>query len=118
MRPPISAILAMCLLSAQAFAQGQIASPATAGNLNSPQSTGQHLEQSTGQESAAKPAPHIYKKGDHLSRSYGDYSVVTDWPQHKLMKPPPHMQWVKYGDNYFLVQIESGEITDIVRATG
>jgi Ni/Co efflux regulator RcnB len=112
----------MCLFSAPVLAQGQVANPASSANLTSPQSTGERTNQSSGLEGGlngpAKPAPHIYHKGDHLSPSYGEYQVVTDWPEHKLTRPPSHMHWVKYGNNYFLVEIANGEIKEIVRATG
>jgi Ni/Co efflux regulator RcnB len=65
----------------------------------------------------ANPAPHIYKRGEHVSRSYGAFDVVTDWNQFHLAKPPSDSHWVKYGDNYLLVKTDSGQITDIVKAS-
>jgi Ni/Co efflux regulator RcnB len=63
------------------------------------------------------PAPHIYKRGEHISRGYGAFDVVDDWSRFHLMKPPADSHWVKYGDNYLLVKTDSGLITDIVKAS-
>jgi Ni/Co efflux regulator RcnB len=122
MKPLIFATLAMFSLSAPVVAQPQPLSPqqspATAqadlnpkGNLAGP-----HADR-TGGGDADNPAPHIYKRGEHVTRSYGAFDVVQDWNQFHLTKPPQDSHWVKYGDNYMLVKIDSGLITDIVKAS-
>jgi Ni/Co efflux regulator RcnB len=117
MKPLIYATLAMFWLSAPALAQPQTgtstaqADPARQGNLAGP-----HANQ-TGGGDADNPAPHIYKRGEHISRSYGAFDVVEDWSKVRLTKPPEDSHWVKYGENYILVKIDSGLITDIVKAS-
>ena len=76
---------------------------------------GPHTNQTSGGE-ADNPAPHIYKKGEHISRSYGAFDDVKDWAHFNLMRPPSGSHWVKYGDNYLLVDDKSGLIGDIVKA--
>jgi Ni/Co efflux regulator RcnB len=76
---------------------------------------GSHTNQTTGGQ-ADNPAPHIYKKGEHLSRGYGAFDDVMDWAHFNLMRPPSGSHWVKFGDNYLLVDDKSGLISDIVKA--
>jgi len=118
MRPLIFATLAMLLPAAPGLAQPQTqpqssaatAQPDTQGNLAGP-----HTNQTTGGD-ADNPAPHIYKKGEHISRSYGAFDDVMDWARFNLMRPPSGSHWVKFGDNYLLVEDKSGLINDIVKA--
>jgi Ni/Co efflux regulator RcnB len=120
MKPLIFATLAMCWLPippAQAQPQ-QTNSAATVqtdldprGNLAGP-----HTNQTSGGE-ADNPAPHIYKRGEHISRSYGAFDDVANWEKFRLTKPPEGSHWVHYGNNYLLVKDESGLITDIVKAS-
>jgi Ni/Co efflux regulator RcnB len=63
------------------------------------------------------PDPHIYKMGEHLSELYGRYDLVDDWGRRQLKKPPEGHHWVRYGDNYLLVKITDGLITDISHAS-
>jgi Ni/Co efflux regulator RcnB len=120
MKPLIFATLAMFLLSVPVLAQPQRPNGPEArvqadgnsrGNL-----AGAHTNQ-TGGGDAENPAPHVYKRGEHISRSYGAFDVVEDWNQFHLAKPPQDSHWVKYGDNYMLVKTDSGLITDIVKAS-
>ena len=120
MKPLIFATLAMCWLAIPP-AQAQPQQPngvATAqadldprGNLAGP-----HTNQTSGGE-ADNPAPHIYKRGEHLSRSYGAFDDVSEWEHFHLMKPPEGFHWVRFDGNYLLVKDESGLITDIVKAS-
>ena len=120
MKPLIFATLAMCSLAVPALAQSPqpTTGAATAqadldprGNLAGP-----HTNQTSGGE-ADNPAPHIYKRGEHVSRSYGAFDDVSNWAQFHLTRPPDGSHWVHFGDNYLLVKDESGLITDIVKAS-
>ena len=120
MKPLIFATLAMCWLTAPALAQQspQPTGVATAqtdldprGNLAGP-----HTNQTSGGE-ADNPAPHIYKRGEHLSRGYGAFDDVANWEQFRLTKPPQGFHWVRFDGSYLLVNDESGLITDIVKAS-
>jgi Ni/Co efflux regulator RcnB len=76
---------------------------------------GSHSNQTTGGKTD-NPA-HIYKKGEHISRTYGAFDDVMDWAHFNLMRPPAGSHWVKYADNYLLVDDKSGLISDIVKAS-
>ena len=118
MKPLIFATLAMFSLSVPVLAQPQQQNGAATvqpdinpqGNLAGP-----HTNQ-TGGGDADNPAPHIYKRGEHLSRSYGAFDAVADWNRFGLKRPPEGAHWVKYSDNYLLVDDMSGLITDIVKS--
>ena len=125
MRPPIFAILAMFSLTMPVLAQPQprpqqqngvaTVQPAVQPDLDPRGSpAGAHANQ-TGGGNAENPAPHIYKRGEHISPSYGAFDVVADWRRAALMRPPEGSHWVKYGENYLLVTDQSGLITDIVK---
>lgn len=126
MKPLIFATLAMFWLSAPAPAQPQPQSGVSTvqpkagdvhpdldpkGNLAGPAAS-----QTSGGE-ADNPAPHIYKLGEHISRSYGTFDEVKNWERFNLKKPPEGSHWVHYVDNYLLVKDESGLITEIVKAS-
>ena len=66
---------------------------------------------------ATNLAPRIYKRGEHISRSYGAFDDVMNWERFRLAKPPEGSHWVHFGDNYLLVKDESGLITEIVKAS-
>jgi Ni/Co efflux regulator RcnB len=122
MKPLIFATLAMFSLSAPGLAQYQTqpqrSGAATTQHDTNPQGNlaGSHTNQ-TGGGDAHDPAPHIYKKGEHISPSYGSFDVVRDWSRLNLAKPPEDSHRVKYGENYLLVKIGNGEIMDIVKAS-
>jgi Ni/Co efflux regulator RcnB len=119
MKPLIFATLALCWLAAPALAQlPQPNGAATVqpdldprGNLAGP-----HTNQTSGGESD-NPAPHIYKRGEHISRGYGAFDDVMNWERFRLAKPPEGSHWVHFGDNYLLVKDQSGLITEIVKAS-
>jgi Ni/Co efflux regulator RcnB len=119
MKPLIFATLAMFWLAGPTLAQPQQQSGAATdqpdlnpqGNLAGP-----HVNQ-TSPGQPENPAPHIYKRGEHVSRSYGEFDVVTDWNRFHLKAPPEGYHWVHFGDNYMLVKTESGLIEDIVKAS-
>jgi Ni/Co efflux regulator RcnB len=122
MRPLIFATLAMFSMSVPALAQPQPQPQQQNGAArvqpeSNPQGNlaGAHTKQ-TGAD-PSNPAPHIYRRGEHISPNYGSFEVVGDWSRLKLAKPPEDSHWVKYGDNYLLVKIDSGQITDIVKAS-
>ncbi|HXJ00020.1 MAG TPA: RcnB family protein [Micropepsaceae bacterium] len=119
MKPLIFATLAMFWLSAPVLAQPQPQQQTSQATIqpDNPQGNlaGTHTNQ-TG-SSPDNPAPHIYKRGEHISPSYGSFDVVGDWSRFHLAKPPDGSHWVKYGDNYLLVKIDDGQITDIVKAS-
>jgi Ni/Co efflux regulator RcnB len=122
MKPLIYVTLAMFSLSVPVLAQGQTSVPPkpSAAAQSELDAHGNQAGPHTGQTAPgdpANPAPHIYKRGEHLSRSYGAFDVVTDWNQFHLAQPPSDSHWVKYGDNYLLVKTASGQITDIVKAS-
>ena len=118
MRPLIFVTLAMFLPAVPGLAQPQTqpqsgmatVQPDPAGNLAGP-----HTNQTTGGE-ADNPAPHIYKKGEHVSRTYGAFDDVMDWAQFNLTRPPAGSHWVKFSNNYLLVDDKTGLISDIVKA--
>ena len=127
MRPLIFATLAMFWLPACSMAQ----TPPPSGAATIPPSgvatiapsldprgnlAGPHTNQTSGGESD-NPAPHIYKKGEHINRAYGAFDVVTKWDQFNLPQPPEGAHWVHFAENYLLVKDESGLITDIVKAS-
>ena len=119
MKPLICATLAMFWFASPLLAQTQqqIDSAANQTELNSQGDlAGAHTNQ-TGAGDKDNPAPHIYKRGEHISQSYGAFDVVDDWSRFRLAKPPVDSHWVKYGDNYLLVKTDSGLITDIVKAS-
>ncbi|HEX3485902.1 MAG TPA: RcnB family protein [Micropepsaceae bacterium] len=118
MKPLIFATLAMFSLSAPVLAQPQQQGGAPTATQSNPQSNlaGTHADE-TGGGKAQNPTPHIYKRGEHLSPSYGSFDVVQDWDQFHLAKPPMGTHWVKYGNNYLLVKVDDGQITDIVKAS-
>jgi Ni/Co efflux regulator RcnB len=119
MKPLIFATLAMFWLVGPTAAQPQAQSGAATvqpdlnpqGNLAGP-----HVDQ-TSPGQPENPAPHIYKRGEHVSRSYGEFDVVNDWNRFHLKPPPEGYHWVHFGDNYMLVKTESGLIEDIVKAS-
>ena len=119
MRPLIFATLAMFSLAVPALGQPQTQNGAATsqpelnpqGNLAGP-----HANQTSGGE-ADNPAPHIYRRGEHISPSYGKFDTVSDWSFFHLMKPPEGSHWVKFDGNYLLVSDTSGLITDIVKAS-
>ena len=117
MRPLIFATLVMLLPAAPALAQPQT-QPQTGALTVQPDTesnaAGPHTNQTTGGK-ADNPS-HIYKKGEHISRTYGAFDDVMDWAHFKLTRPPSGSHWVKYGDNYLLVDDKSGLINDIVKA--
>lgn len=116
MRPLIFATLAMLLPAAPLLAQPETQpqnGPAIVQSDN--QGAGAHTNQTSGGE-ADNPAPHIYKKGEHISRTYGVFDDVNDWAHFNLRRPPTGSHWVKYGDNYLLIDDKSGLIGDIVKA--
>src|ERR1044072_4768475 len=118
MRPLIFATLAMLLPAVPAFTQPQTQTrdaPATvqpdpAGNL-----AGTHSYQTSGGD-ADNAWPHIYKKCEHISRSYGAFDAVKDLAHFNLTRPPTGSRWVKFGDNYLLVDDKSRLISDIVKS--
>ena len=115
MRPLIFATLAMLLPAAPVLAQSQTQpqnAPATV--QSDTNSAGAHTNQTSGGE-ADNPS-HIYKKGEHISRTYGAFDDVNDWAHFNLRRPPAGSHWVKYGDNYLLIDDKSGLIGDIVKA--
>jgi Ni/Co efflux regulator RcnB len=121
MKPLIFATLAMFSLSVPVLAQPQYQPRQNAPAATQPENpkanfAGERAESTRGRD-ADKPAPHIYKRGEHLSPSYGSFDVVGDWSRVRLTKPPEGSHWVKYGDNYLLVKIDDGQITDIVKAS-
>jgi Ni/Co efflux regulator RcnB len=123
MKPLIFATLAMFSLSVPVLAQYQTQpqhqnGATTTQHDANPQGNlaGPHTNQTSGGD-RDNPTPHIYKKGEHISPSYGSFDVVDDWSRFKLAKPPDNSHWVKYGENYLLVKIGNGEIMDIVKAS-
>jgi Ni/Co efflux regulator RcnB len=66
-------------------------------------------------------APYAYgyrwRRGERLPYEYRSRSyVVDDWRGHRLRPPPPGHYWVQYGDEYLLVAIATGLITEVLLA--
>jgi Ni/Co efflux regulator RcnB len=108
-----SAALALSVL-AVSFAAAQIqvkeAPPVAAEAPKAPRA------ETTGGE-PRNPEPHIYKLGEHLSEAYGNYEIVDNWQQYRLMAPPQGHHWVRYGENYMLVTATDGLIKRIQPAS-
>ena len=118
MKPVICATLVMVCFAPPLLAQTQRqAATPTATESASPAILPKERANETGGGDRANPEPHIYKRGEHISQSYGAFDVVTDWMHFHLTQPPADSHWVKYGDNYLLVKTDSGLITDIVKAS-
>ena len=101
-------VLAIGVAPAQIQLREVAAEPAAPTKTPQPQTTGGDKR---------NPEPHIYKLGEHLSEAYGEYQLVDDWQQAKLMAPPQGHHWVRYGNNYLLVTATDGLIKQIVRAS-
>jgi Ni/Co efflux regulator RcnB len=109
MRPIVLAGLAVLALSFSApciAADNQNQAPANPGS-----------KEGNAKAKAANPTAHIYRKGDRLSLAFGSPEEVADWKQHNLTNPSTGDHWMYYDDNYLLVQIGSGVIMDIVKAS-
>ena len=117
MKPLICVTLAMFWFAPPLLAQTQQPTGTTkTESAAQPGLPGERSNQ-TGGGDIKNPEPHIYKRGEHISRSYGEFDVVNDWSRFHLMQPPADSHWVKYGDNYLLVKTDSGLITDIIKAS-
>ena len=118
MKPLICVTLAMFWFAPPLLAQTQQPSvdPSTK-NESAPAALPGERANQTGGGDRQDPEPHIYRRGEHISRSYGDFDVVNDWSRFHLNPPPNDSHWVKYGDNYLLVKTDSGLITEIVKAS-
>jgi Ni/Co efflux regulator RcnB len=114
MKPLIYATLALFSLAAPAQAQYQ--QPNSAATAQADINPGPHTNQ-TSPGTQNNPAPHVYKRGEHISRNYGEFEMVDDWSRFHLQAPPVGYHWVHFADNYLLVQSNNGLIADIVRAS-
>jgi Ni/Co efflux regulator RcnB len=58
---------------------------------------------------------HEYYRGDRLPAEYRHRQyVVNDWRGHHLSAPPSGYQWVQSGNDYILVSIVSGIISQLL----
>jgi Ni/Co efflux regulator RcnB len=119
MKPLIYATLALFSLAAPVQAQHQQQNSAATAQVELNRQgdiAGPHANQ-TSPGNKSNPAPHVYKLGEHISRSYGDFEMVDDWSRFHLQPPPVGYHWVHFADNYLLVQSNSGLIAGIVSAS-
>lgn len=56
-----------------------------------------------------------WKKGQHLSR-HDHWSAVNDYRRYHLRQPPRGQHWVRVGNQYLLVGILTGLISDAIAA--
>jgi Ni/Co efflux regulator RcnB len=121
MRLMICSALAVSLLTGAAFGQtvdGAVASP-TEDRGSAPASTPAIGAAQTRTDGGDKklPDPHIYRLREHLSPAYGDFESVDDWAKRDLKQPANTQHWVRYRDNFLLVNNTDGLITQIVKAS-
>lgn len=58
---------------------------------------------------------HQWYAGTRVPPQYrGSRHVVHDWRGHRLHQPPRGHHWVRYGNDYMLVAIATGVITQLV----
>ena len=60
-------------------------------------------------------APRVWVYGDRLPLSYyGDRYIVDDYYNYDLYAPPYATAWVRVGDDVLLVDLDSGDVLDVV----
>lgn len=61
------------------------------------------------------PGYHRWNRGDRLPPEYRDRQyVVNDWRGHHLNAPPRGYQWVQVGNDYLLVALATGLISQLL----
>jgi Ni/Co efflux regulator RcnB len=54
---------------------------------------------------------HHWNHGDHF---YGNRVVIENWNYYQLQQPPYGYEWVQDGDQFVLIALATGIITDII----
>ena len=57
---------------------------------------------------------HNWHKGERLSQAYRSRDHYVDYRSHHLRKPPRGYQWVQVDNNYALIALTSGLISQII----
>lgn len=60
--------------------------------------------------------PHHWSRGERLPKSYWGRDRYVDYRRHHLRRPPRGYQWVRVDDNYALVAITTGLISELMAA--
>ena len=60
--------------------------------------------------------PHRWQRGERLPKSYWGRDRYVDYRSHHLRRPPRGYQWVRVDDNYALVAITTGLISELLAA--
>jgi Ni/Co efflux regulator RcnB len=68
-----------------------------------------------GHNNHVQPAHH-WKHGERLPSNYRTRDHYVDYRAHHLRQPPRGYQWVRADDNYALVALTSGLISEIIAA--
>lgn len=121
MRPMVCSALVLSLFTGAAFGQtvdGAVASPTEdkGSAVSASKAIGPPQTRTDGGDKKL-PDPHIYHVGEHLSPAYGNFDSVDDWAKRDLKQPANTQHWVRYNDNFLLVNNTDGLITQIVKAS-
>jgi len=56
-----------------------------------------------------------YERGGYLPRAFWvqDY-YIQDYGLYDLMAPPPDFQWIRYGPDILLINVETGEVAQVI----
>jgi Ni/Co efflux regulator RcnB len=57
---------------------------------------------------------HNWRRGERLPQTYRGHSHYVDYRSHHLRKPPRGYQWVQVDNNYALIALTSGLISEIM----
>jgi len=57
---------------------------------------------------------HNWRRGERLPQAYWSRSHYVDYRSHHLRRPPRGYQWVQVDNNYALIALTSGLISDII----
>ena len=77
----------------------------------------QNYGYSTHEASHGAPNHQVYSSGrqwHHGDYYHGNRYVVRDWQHYHLRQPPYGYEWVQDGDQFVLIAIATGIITDVI----
>lgn len=61
-----------------------------------------------------RPDDHRWARGERLPQAYWTRGQYVDYRHHHLRQPPRGYQWVQVNDNYILIALTSGLISQII----
>ncbi len=76
-----------------------------------------HNDMDNHEESPGEPGHGPYSSGHqwhHGDYYHGNRYVVGDWQHYRLRQPPYGYEWVQDGDQFVLIAIATGIITDVI----